>query len=160
MIEVWKRVVGFPNYQVSNLGNIIGPRGPMKPILQDSGYYHVGLINNGRQSFRILSRLVCEAFHGSPPFDNAKALHKDDNKDNNTENNLYWGTHQQNMDDGKRNKRFDPLKARTCKINWEIVREIRRVVKDQNLPYPKAAQMFGISKATICSIINNKSWRE
>lgn len=78
MIEVWKRVVGFPNYQVSNLGNVIGPRGPMKPVLQDSGYYHVGLINNGRQSFRILSRLVCEAFHGSPPFDNAKALHKGD----------------------------------------------------------------------------------
>jgi hypothetical protein len=42
-------------------------------------------------------RLICEAFHGPPPFDGAVVIHKDENALNNKEENLMWGTQKENL---------------------------------------------------------------
>jgi HNH endonuclease len=39
-----------------------------------------------------IHRLITEAFHGPPPFDNAVAMHVDENAANNRPSNLRWGT--------------------------------------------------------------------
>jgi hypothetical protein len=44
-----------------------------------------------------VARLICEAFHGPPPFDDAMALHLDENAANNRAANLKWGTCKENM---------------------------------------------------------------
>lgn len=44
-----------------------------------------------------VARLVCEAFHGEPPFPRAVCMHKDENAANNRADNLEWGTQQQNL---------------------------------------------------------------
>ena len=48
-------------------------------------------------------RALCEAFHGPPPFPGAKARHLDDDKLNNTPDNVQWGTQSENMLDAVRN---------------------------------------------------------
>jgi hypothetical protein len=42
-------------------------------------------------------RLVCEAFHGPPPFEKAVVIHIDENALNNRPENLRWGTQKENM---------------------------------------------------------------
>lgn len=42
-------------------------------------------------------RLVCEAFHGPPPFEGAVVIHRDENALNNRPENLKWGTQKENL---------------------------------------------------------------
>lgn len=42
-------------------------------------------------------RLVCEAFHGAPPFEGAVVIHLDENALNNRPENLRWGTQKENL---------------------------------------------------------------
>lgn len=42
-------------------------------------------------------RLVCEAFHGPPPFDGAVVIHLDEDSHNNDPANLKWGTQKENL---------------------------------------------------------------
>jgi hypothetical protein len=44
-----------------------------------------------------VARLVCEAFHGPPPFPRAVAMHTDENSRNNFPSNLKWGTQKENL---------------------------------------------------------------
>ena len=44
-----------------------------------------------------IHRLITEAFHGSPPFDDAVAMHIDENAANNRPDNLRWGTQKENL---------------------------------------------------------------
>ena len=46
---------------------------------------------------RRVARLVCEAFHGKPPFEGADTMHLDENSRNNCPTNLAWGTRQENL---------------------------------------------------------------
>lgn len=50
----------------------------------------------GPKTYKI-ARLVCEAFHGQPPFEGALVLHCDENSRNNRPDNLKWGTSKENM---------------------------------------------------------------
>jgi len=42
-------------------------------------------------------RMVCEAFHGAPPFTGAVVIHLDENALNNRPENLKWGTQKENL---------------------------------------------------------------
>lgn len=44
-----------------------------------------------------LHRLVCEAFHGPPPFHKAVVMHLNENSDDNRPENLAWGTQKENL---------------------------------------------------------------
>lgn len=44
-----------------------------------------------------VARVVCAAFHGPPPFEDAVAMHMDENSRNNKPGNLEWGTQKQNL---------------------------------------------------------------
>lgn len=48
------------------------------------------------KSYKV-ARLVCEAFHGAPPFPRAVCMHLDENSRNNRPNNLRWGTQKENL---------------------------------------------------------------
>lgn len=87
--EEWRPVLDCKKYQISNLGNIIGPSGKvLKAIEGRNGYNQIVLSLGDRQtSRRYIHRLVVEAFLGEIPSD-CVVNHKDHNKRNNKLANL------------------------------------------------------------------------
>ena len=102
MIEIYKTIEGFPNYQVSNLGNVksINYRHTNKEkVLNPSlrrNYYSVQLYNKNGLKVCNIHRLVAEAFIPNP--DNLPVVnHKDGNIHNNSVDNLEWCTQGYNL---------------------------------------------------------------
>lgn len=96
MEEVFLRIEDYPNYYVSNLGNVLtlnynhtGKERILKPKINRDGYFTVQLWNgNGVKEFSI-HRLVANAFILNP--DNLPCVnHKDENHKNNKVDNLEW----------------------------------------------------------------------
>lgn len=89
IMEIWFVVIDYPNYSVSNLGNIKNntTKKLLKPSLHKSGYLTVQLFSNGKRKGFRLHRLVAQAFLGD--FDDTKYIdHIDRNKLNNVLENL------------------------------------------------------------------------
>jgi hypothetical protein len=96
MEEIWKPIDQFPNYNVSNLGNIknIITNKPLKLNCKD-GYYGISLVNDKiRKTFKV-HRLVALAFIENPE-NKSDVNHKDKNKLNNHVSNLEWMTRKEN----------------------------------------------------------------
>ena len=106
--EYWKPVVGYEgHYQVSNFGRVKSIKFGKEIILKQHirrGYYSVVLSKNGILKRYSVHRLVAEAF-----IDNTDNLpqvnHKDENKLNNSVDNLEWCDSEYNNNYGTRNKR-------------------------------------------------------
>lgn len=96
MEEIWKQIEEFPNYHISNFGNIknIITNKLLKKSLK-GGYYNISLVNNnGRKTFKI-HRLVALAFINNNE-NKPEVNHKDKNKLNNNIDNLEWMTRHEN----------------------------------------------------------------
>lgn len=120
-VEVWKDIRNYENlYQTSNLGRarsldrwVKGPNGSvrlckgkiLKPKTTKDGYLRVGLRKNGKKKMFLVHRLVVEAFLPNP--NNLPCVnHKDENKQNNSVNNLEWCSYSYNINFGTRNERM------------------------------------------------------
>lgn len=101
-MEQWKEIVGYPDYQVSNLGNVRSTwvKGKVKPIkiqVDGNGYYWVGIVGSlGRKKLKT-SRLVALAFIPNP--ENLPTVdHIDRDKSNNKVENLRWASYKEQHD--------------------------------------------------------------
>lgn len=119
--EEWKDIRGYEGlYKISNAGNVMsceryvkvcgGGKRLIKPqILKQfkcpGGYCEVNLWKNNRQKTTMVHRLVAEAFIDNQ-LDLPEVNHKDENKENNSVNNLEWCTSKHNANYGTRNKRM------------------------------------------------------
>lgn len=103
--EIWRDVVGYEGlYKVSNFGRIKSlPRNGtvkyerlLRQKVSNKGYCTVALSKHNKTKYKMVHRLVAEAF-----LDNPKGLplinHKDENKLNNYVGNLEWCDAQYNM---------------------------------------------------------------
>lgn len=96
-MENYKQITGFPDYQVSDYGNIKGKLGKiLKPASDQKGYLMVGLRKGGKTYTKRLARLVAIEFIPNP-LNKAQVNHKDGNKLNNHKNNLEWNTGSENI---------------------------------------------------------------
>ena len=126
MIEIFKDIKGYEGlYQVTNFGNVwslnyyrSGKPKLLKPGKTKNGYLLVSLYKNRkRKSFKV-HRLVAEHFIPNP--DNLPEInHKDENKENNSVDNLEYCTHEDNINYGTRNERIS--KANTNGIRSKPV---------------------------------------
>ena len=110
-METWKAIKGYPNYEVSNLGNVRNKKGNvLKPEETERGYLRVNLFNNGKVKHHKIHRLVASTF--IPNENNFPQInHKDENKKNNKVDNLEWCTNWYNSHyDKDRGVQYDQQK--------------------------------------------------
>lgn len=98
-MEIWKAIPGYEGlYEVSNIGRVRSLtryKKVIKPIVTNSGYYQYQLWYKGACHTGLAHRLVAQAFIPNP--DNKKVVnHIDENKLNNSVENLEWVTHVEN----------------------------------------------------------------
>ena len=112
--EEWRPVAGFEGlYEVSNIGRVRSLtryKKVIKPIITNTGYFQYQLWHNGVCRTGLAHRLVAQAF--VPNTDNKPIVnHIDENKLNNSANNLEWVSHIENCRYGtaieRRTKHFD-----------------------------------------------------
>jgi hypothetical protein len=115
MDEIWRPVPSCPGMKASNLGYILLPEAVAnlpsggtrvyrtRPVLgvktkaaktARHEYYGIRTRLFGQKK---VHRLVCEAFHGPPPFEGAVVIHLDENALNNRADNLRWGSQKENL---------------------------------------------------------------
>lgn len=93
--EKWRRVVDFPNYEISNLGRVRNSSGKvLKPQKnKTNGYYQIMLHNSTtgqKVKLHYLHRLVATYFLPQPQEGQTQINHKDSDRANNTASNLQW----------------------------------------------------------------------
>lgn len=101
MIEIFKDIEGYEDYQISNLGNVkslrFGKEKILKPVKDGKKYLQVVLYKQGKNKVCKVHRLVAQAF--IPNSQNLPQInHKDEDKTNNQVNNLEWCDCQYNID--------------------------------------------------------------
>ena len=113
----WRPVLGFEGlYTVADDGTVQGARHPLSPA-RESGprnYWYVTLHRDGKQFHRRIHALILEAFVGPRP-KGAFVLHGDDDLNNNTLDNLRWGTRSENSNDMVANGNHNNARKTHCK---------------------------------------------
>lgn len=158
-MENWKDVVGYEGlYEVSDLGNVRGRRGDMKPSVSRKGYDRLQLTKDGVRRKHHVHCLVLEAFVGPRPndFDGA---HDNGDKRNNRLSNLAWKSSKENNADRKRHGTLPEEESHPMSV---ITREQAKLIK-RKLAAGETAWSISIDLDISKHIVNNikygKTWR-
>ena len=112
-MKEWREIDVFPNYMVSNTGEIkslnynkTGKEKVLIPHKLSNGYLGINLYDDNKRScYLLIHRLVAQAFLPNP---NGYRIinHKDENRSNNSVNNLEWCSYKYNLNYGNRNSKL------------------------------------------------------
>jgi len=129
----WKKIVDFPNYSVSNFGEVRNDKKNtyMGYSFDAKGYYRVALSKNNKRYAKRVHRLVAQAFLPNPE-NKEQVNHLDGNKLNNNVCNLEWCTNQENqdhywsfLDDGTRRNKISQGVKNAYKNNPKLAKDKR-----------------------------------
>jgi hypothetical protein len=173
--EVWKPVPGYEGfYEVSDLGRVksigriikdrwgkdrFAPERVLVVSYTLAGYGHVLLYRNGVRITRTVHVLVAATFIG--PRSDASINHIDGDKRNNRPSNLEYCSVATNNRHALDNRlRVNPRGERhgRSKLSQDQVLEIRSRVASGELQF-RVAQNFGVTKQTVCKIVNRQKWQ-
>jgi hypothetical protein len=158
MIEEWRPVRHWPEYEVSNLGRIKRVSSGKILAVHDNGcgYPKVKLKVRGRVGHLLVHRIVAFTFLGVPP-PGMEVGHDDNNRGNPQLSNLEWVTRSKNLqhsyDTGRRSKKGE--KSSTAKLSSRKVRVIRSTSREN---WEKLATRYGVTMATIRSVARRATW--
>lgn len=168
--EIFKTIEEFPNYMVSNFGNV--KRVNSDSILKTKykkGYYAINLYNQ-KQYTRFIHRLVAKTFidnHNN--YDQVN--HIDGNKSNNHISNLEWCNHSQNTIHARdvlkvyERNTFNYLKNKPIarKLTIEQVIKIKQIFKTNTVTedlIKSIASDHNVNPQTIKCIYWGKTWKD
>ncbi len=174
MKEIWKDIKWYEwMYQVSNLGDIKSlsryrnlSKWPYKTksfIMKQSvknGYNMITLNKNGFKKTYPVHRIVYCVFNNIDyVFKNHKwfVCHKNDIRDDNRLENLFYWTQEDNVVDMMRKGRQRRGKIKKIKIWFEDISKIKEKYQELKSIY-KVADCFWVSYATISRALNWKIW--
>ena len=101
-MEIWKVIKEFPNYMVSNMGNVysIKHKKVMSPRDNSCGYLTLSLCKDSKKHTKYVHRLVAETFLPNP--ENKKTIdHINCERHDNRLENLRWATQEENCNNPK-----------------------------------------------------------
>ena len=134
--EIWRPIEGYEGlYEVSNTGRVrsldmyvkcgygsyrLRKGKVLSPVIKDNGYLQVGLYYNGKYKMFLVHRLVAQAFIEN--FDNLPEVnHLDEDKSNNSVDNLEWCDRSYNLKYGTVRIRSINTKIKKGYVNEENV---------------------------------------
>lgn len=138
-----REVPDFPGYFITEDGRLYGPDGKLRHTKiqnRGAGYLTTVITVNGKRHYRLIHRLVLEAFVGRRP-QGCVGRHLDGNSMNNHVSNLSWGTQKENVNDRTRHGRT----TRNSKYDVEAIRAASGT-------YEEIARSFGLSKSHVGNI--------
>lgn len=165
--EIWKTIEGYPNYEVSNLGNVRSlnfhkeKKIKLKtPTKNKFGYLRILLWKDGKPKLQSIHRLVAKAFIPNP--DNLPQVnHKDENKQNNCVDNLEWCTASYNINYGTRTERVKQNRTNKQGKEHHLSKPINQYTEngkfikmwDNTMDIQRE---FGFYQSNICACANGK----
>jgi len=165
-----RRVPGFMGYAVGDDGTvwtqkILGSRGKLgrewrklSPSRKKSGRLEVSLCKDGVIYYMHVSWLVLMAFVGPRP-DGMEACHKNDIQDDNSLDNLYWGTKQDNTRDKHANGRVaHGERSGNSKLTDSKVRQIKGM-REEGYTCEEISAFFNMSPGNIAKIVRGDLWK-
>lgn len=126
----------FEKYEIGNDGSVWSldynhtrKRKELKQYLDEDGYPHVFLNNNGKRTKLVIHRAVAKLFLGKPPTDKHQVNHINSKRDDNRIENLEWVTSQENTIHGWNNGRKVTEKVR------ETSRKLAQIINKKRWGY-------------------------
>lgn len=165
----WRKLEWLPSYEISDDGRVrrtVTKRGCtagdiIRGSLHRQGYWTYFLRENGSGKWHFAHRLVCEAFHGSPPDDRPWVAHFDGDKLNNHVSNLRWASRKENERDKRRHGTL-PMGERhhNATLDWERVRAIRSSFGGRRGEIKEMAAKYGVSRTAVSLVLRSRTWPE
>lgn len=168
MNEIWKTAVGYPAYEVSNIGRIKsyyttsgklndaiiadGPQRILKQTPSSTEYFQVSLVRDGTQRRFNVHRIVAAAFLGPCPPGHEVCHENGDRQDNRVEN-LRYDTRRANHHDKYRHKTVS-----NTHLSESDVVTIRQMAKD-GVPTHKIMSKFSIGYLSFSYICRGKTFK-
>ena len=160
--EIFKKIVGFPHYEISSYGRILSFRCATPKFLKPwklhlKQYLYISLRKNDKTyKFRV-HRLVLETFIGLCP-EGMEGCHNDGNRTNNYINNLRWDTLSNNQKDRlKHGTDQRGSKNVLSKLKEDNIPEIFKM-KKRGMTISEISKIFSVSYATISSVLRRINW--
>lgn len=165
MIEIWRTIEDYPNYQVSNFGRVKSFKRGAARILKQQPTKRRGvmMIHLGKIKTVTVHKLVAIAFIPNPK-NKPQINHIDGNPNNNYANNLEWATALENIQHAFRTglnkvEYFSGENSGGAKLTNEQANEIRMKYSKELRNGTKLASEYGIHKCNIAKIVRGVAYK-
>lgn len=153
-MENWKRIEGFDQYEVSDLGRVRSIDGNvLKGSPTKKGYIAVRLYRGSRTDFkdRTVHKLVASAFLPNPK-NLPQVDHLNTIKSDNVATNLEWVTNLTNM-----KRSWERGTHRPTRGNTKLTDAQRIAIRSASGTQRELAAHFGVSQGTIFNVRNSRT---
>lgn len=150
-------IPGYDGYFVSRDGDVFCVR-KMSTYRCRDNYARVCIAQGGRKVRKAVHWLLATTFIPKVSSDQMEVRHLDGNKQNNSPENLAWGTRAENAADMARHGTVKGENNATAILNERSVREILATPRGRGV-IKNLAKKFGVSCGTIKAVRGRRLWK-